>query len=94
MATALLKLSGLAVAPRYADVARENLGAVQDYLKQAPLGFGQWLVAFDYALSRRAKSPARSRSSARRATRRHGPCWGPRLRASARTRWWPMGRLG
>jgi uncharacterized protein YyaL (SSP411 family) len=52
MATALLKLSGLAVAPRYADVARENLAAVQDYLKQAPLGFGQWLVALDYALSR------------------------------------------
>jgi uncharacterized protein YyaL (SSP411 family) len=55
MATVLLKLSGLAVAPHYAEVARENLGAVQDYLGRAPLGFGQWLVALDYALSQRAK---------------------------------------
>jgi uncharacterized protein YyaL (SSP411 family) len=52
MTTVLLKLSGLAVAPRYAELARENLGAVQDYPARAPLGFGQWLVALDYALSR------------------------------------------
>jgi uncharacterized protein YyaL (SSP411 family) len=52
MATVLLKLSGLAVAPRYAELARRNLGALQDYLARAPLGFGQWLVALEYALSR------------------------------------------
>lgn len=52
MATALLKLSDLAMAPRYAELARENLAAVQDYVARAPLGFGQWLVALDYALSR------------------------------------------
>jgi uncharacterized protein YyaL (SSP411 family) len=54
MTTVLLKLSGLAVAPRYAELARQNLGAVQDYLARAPLGFGQWLVALDYALTQRA----------------------------------------
>ncbi|HSJ57521.1 MAG TPA: thioredoxin domain-containing protein [Anaerolineae bacterium] len=52
MATVLLKLSDLAMEHRYADLARENLGAVQDFLARAPLGFGQWLVALDYALSR------------------------------------------
>ncbi len=50
-ATALLKLAGLAVEPRYAELARWSLAQVQDYLGQAPLGFGQWLVAADYALS-------------------------------------------
>ncbi len=52
MATVLLKLSDLAVAPHYADVAQQNLAAVQEYLARSPLGFGQWLVALDYALSR------------------------------------------
>jgi uncharacterized protein YyaL (SSP411 family) len=52
MATVLLKLSDLAMAPRYAEVARQNLAAVQEFLVKAPLGFGQWLVALDYALSR------------------------------------------
>jgi uncharacterized protein YyaL (SSP411 family) len=52
MATVLLKLSDLAVAPRYADLARQSLAAVQDYMARAPLGFGQWLVALDYTLSR------------------------------------------
>jgi len=52
MATILLKLSDLAMTHRYAELARENLAAVQDYLARAPLGFGQWLVALDYALSR------------------------------------------
>ena len=40
------------MAPRYAELARQNLAAVQDYLAQASMGFGQWLVALDYALSR------------------------------------------
>jgi uncharacterized protein YyaL (SSP411 family) len=52
MATVLLKLSDLAVTHRYAELARENLAAVKDYLARAPLGFGQWLVALDYALAR------------------------------------------
>jgi len=52
MATVLLKLSDLAVTHRYAELARENLTAVQDYMARAPLGFGQWLVALDYALGR------------------------------------------
>jgi hypothetical protein len=52
MATALLKLSDLSMTHRYAEVAHENLGGVQQYLVRAPLGFGQWLVALDYALSR------------------------------------------
>ncbi len=52
MATVLLKLSDLAMTHRYAEVARENLAAVRRFLAQAPLGFGQWLVALDYALSR------------------------------------------
>ncbi|MCL7453990.1 MAG: hypothetical protein M8467_13185 [Anaerolineae bacterium] len=52
MSTVLLKLSDLAMVHRYAEVAGENLAGVQDYLARAPLGFGQWLVALDYALSR------------------------------------------
>jgi hypothetical protein len=52
MVTVLLKPSDLAVAPRYAEVARQNLAAVQEFLVKAPLGFGQWLVVLDYALSR------------------------------------------
>jgi hypothetical protein len=52
MATVLLKLSDLAVAPRHAEVAHRNLAAVQEFLVKAPLGFGQRLVALDYAPSR------------------------------------------
>jgi uncharacterized protein YyaL (SSP411 family) len=48
----LLKLSDLAMTPRYDGVARQNLGAVQELLMQVPQGSGQWLVALDYALSR------------------------------------------
>jgi uncharacterized protein YyaL (SSP411 family) len=51
MATVLLKLSDLAMVHRYAEVAHENLAAVQEFLVKAPLGFGQWLAALDYALS-------------------------------------------
>jgi uncharacterized protein YyaL (SSP411 family) len=52
MATVLLKLSDLSMTHRYAEVAHESLGGVQQYLVRAPLGFGQWLVALDYVLSR------------------------------------------
>jgi uncharacterized protein YyaL (SSP411 family) len=51
-ATVLLRLAGLAVEPRYADLARQSLSQVQPLLAQHPLAFGQWLIALDYALSR------------------------------------------
>jgi len=51
-ATALLKLAGLAAEPRYAELARHSLAHVQEYFARAPLGFGQWLCALDYVLSR------------------------------------------
>jgi uncharacterized protein len=51
-ATALFKLAGLAVEPRYAELADASLAGVGPLLGRYPLGFGQWLVALDYALSR------------------------------------------
>jgi uncharacterized protein len=51
-ATALLKLAGLGVEPRYVKLAEESLAGVQSFVGQYPLGFGQWLVALNYALSR------------------------------------------
>ncbi len=51
-ALGLLRLAGLAVEPRYAELARRSLVQVQPLLAQYPLGFGQWLIALDYALSR------------------------------------------
>jgi uncharacterized protein YyaL (SSP411 family) len=52
MATSvLLRLAGLAVEPRYAELARRSLSQVQPLLARHPLAFGQWLVALDYALS-------------------------------------------
>ncbi len=50
-ATVLLRLAGLAVVPRYAELARHNLGQMQSLLAQYPLGFGQWLIALEYALA-------------------------------------------
>jgi len=47
----LLRLAGLAIEPRYAELARRSLVQVQPLLAQYPLGFGQWLIALDYALS-------------------------------------------
>ncbi len=47
----LLRLAGLAVEPRYAELARRSLVQVQPLLAQYSLGFGQWLIALDYALS-------------------------------------------
>ncbi len=51
-ALALLQLAGLAVEPRYADLAHAVLAPLQPLLARHPLGFGQWLIALDYALSR------------------------------------------
>jgi uncharacterized protein YyaL (SSP411 family) len=50
-ASVLLRLGGLAVEPRFADVARSALVSVQSLAGQYPLGFGQWLQALSYALS-------------------------------------------
>jgi hypothetical protein len=50
-ASGLLRLAGLANEPHYAEVARRGLAQVQPLLAQHPLGFGQWLIAQDYALS-------------------------------------------
>jgi uncharacterized protein YyaL (SSP411 family) len=52
MATVFLKPSDLAMVPRYTDLARQSLAAVPELPVNAPLGFGQWLVALDHALSR------------------------------------------
>jgi uncharacterized protein YyaL (SSP411 family) len=55
-ATTLLKLAGFTHDHRYVDIAHGALTQMQSptgggMLSQYPLGFGQWLVAFDYALS-------------------------------------------
>ena len=50
-ALVLLRLAGLAVEPRYAELARAVLGPMQPLLARHPLGFGQWLIALDYALA-------------------------------------------
>ena len=47
----LLRLAGLAGEPRYAELARRSLEPMQPLLVRYPLGFGQWLIALDYALS-------------------------------------------
>jgi len=47
----LLRLAGLAVEPRYLDLAQAALGPMQHMLARYPLGFAQWLVALDYVLS-------------------------------------------
>ncbi|MBN1977982.1 MAG: thioredoxin domain-containing protein [Anaerolineae bacterium] len=51
-ALVLQRLAGLAAEPRYAEIARQSLAAVQPLLAQYPLGFGQWLQALSYALAR------------------------------------------
>jgi uncharacterized protein YyaL (SSP411 family) len=50
-ALVLLRLAGLAVEPRYAELAHRSLGPMQPLLAKYPLGFAQWLIALDYALS-------------------------------------------
>jgi uncharacterized protein YyaL (SSP411 family) len=47
-----LRLAGLAAEPRYAETARRSLAAMQPLLARYPLGFGQWLIALEYALAR------------------------------------------
>jgi uncharacterized protein YyaL (SSP411 family) len=50
-ALVLLRLAGLAVEPHYAELAQRSLGPMQPLLTKYPLGFAQWLIALDYALS-------------------------------------------
>ena len=50
-ALVLLRLAGLAVEPRYLELAQTALGPMQPLLARHPLGFGQWLIALDYALA-------------------------------------------
>ena len=50
--TALLKLAGFTNEMRYVDLARQELEQMQGMMAQYPLGFGQWLQALSYALSK------------------------------------------
>jgi uncharacterized protein YyaL (SSP411 family) len=47
----LSRLAGLAVEPRYLELAREMLGPMHEMLARYPLGFAQWLIALDYVLA-------------------------------------------
>jgi uncharacterized protein YyaL (SSP411 family) len=51
-AYALLRLAGVAVEPRYLDLAQQSIAQVAPLLARHPLGFAQWLFALDYALAR------------------------------------------
>ena len=50
--TALLKLAGFTNDLSYDDVAHQALARMQPMMAQYPLGFGQWLQALAYALSK------------------------------------------
>jgi uncharacterized protein YyaL (SSP411 family) len=50
--TALLKLAGFTNDLRYVDIAHQALAQIQPMMAQYPLGFGQWLQALAYALSK------------------------------------------
>jgi uncharacterized protein YyaL (SSP411 family) len=50
--TTLLKLAGFTSDLRYVDLAHRALAQMQPMLTQYPLGFGQWLQALAYALSK------------------------------------------
>jgi uncharacterized protein YyaL (SSP411 family) len=50
-AAVLLKLGGLAVEPRFTELARETLSPMQSMMAQYPLGFAQWLQALSYYLA-------------------------------------------
>ena len=50
--TALLKLAGFTNDLRYVDIAHQALAQMQPMMSQYPLGFGQWLQALAYALSK------------------------------------------
>jgi uncharacterized protein YyaL (SSP411 family) len=50
--TAMLKLAGFTHDLRYVDIAHRALAQMQPMMSQYPLGFGQWLQALAYALSK------------------------------------------
>jgi uncharacterized protein YyaL (SSP411 family) len=50
-ALVLSRLAGLAVEPRYLELARGMLAPMQEMLARYPLGFAQWLIAQDYVLA-------------------------------------------
>jgi uncharacterized protein YyaL (SSP411 family) len=50
--TTLLKLAGFTNYLRYVDIAHQALAQMQPVISQYPLGFGQWLQALSYALSK------------------------------------------
>jgi uncharacterized protein YyaL (SSP411 family) len=50
--TALLKLAGFINELCYVDIAHQALAQMQTMMSQYPLGFGQWLQALAYALSK------------------------------------------
>jgi uncharacterized protein YyaL (SSP411 family) len=50
--TALLKLAGFTNELPYVDIAHQALAQMQPMMSQYPLGFGQWLQALAYALSK------------------------------------------
>jgi uncharacterized protein YyaL (SSP411 family) len=50
--TALLKLAGFTNDLRYVDIAHQALVQMQPMMSQYPLGFGQWLQALAYTLSK------------------------------------------
>jgi hypothetical protein len=50
--TTLLKLAGYTNKLRYVEVAHQELAQMQPMMSQYPLGFGQWLQALGYALSK------------------------------------------
>jgi hypothetical protein len=51
-ATTLLKLAGFTNELRYIDIAHQALAQMQPMMAQYPMGFGQWLQALAYALSK------------------------------------------
>jgi uncharacterized protein YyaL (SSP411 family) len=50
-AAVLLRLGGLAVEPRFTELARETLAPMQSMMAQYPLGFAWWLQALSYDLA-------------------------------------------
>jgi uncharacterized protein YyaL (SSP411 family) len=50
--TTLLRLAGFTNDLRYVDIAHQALAQMQPMMAQYPLGFGQWLQALSYALSK------------------------------------------
>jgi uncharacterized protein YyaL (SSP411 family) len=50
--TTLLKLAGFTNDLRYVDIAHQTLAQMQPMMSQYPLGFGQWLQALAYVLTK------------------------------------------